>query len=412
MRVAFLVGKFPNLSETFILNQIIGLIKQGHEVDIFADEPADISKVHPDVDAYNLIQRTHYFGMPNDQRASQLNGIKLSLLNFSRHPNLVLQSWNKAKHDPGNLFLRSMLPHMIVPFLSRPPYDIIHCHFGQNGLRGLMLKQVGAVKGKLVTTFYGYDISQYIQQYGKEVYQQFFAEADLFCAISEHMKHQLIELGCDPNKIAIQRLGIDCEKFTFVPRSLGSNQRVQLLSICRLVEKKGAEYAIRAIAQVAKDYPTLEYKIIGDGPLRQDLECLIQELGVGTTVQLLGWKQQEEVVQLLKQAHILLAPSVTSKSGDQEGTPVAIMEAMAMGLPVISTQHSGIPEMIQDGVSGLLAPERNVEQLAEKIRYVVEHPETWNQFGEAGRKAVEESYNIEKLNSQLIKLYQNLIFQS
>lgn len=169
------------------------------------------------------------------------------------------------------------------------------------------------------------------------------------------------------------------------------------------------EYGIRAVAKLASVNQNIEYNVVGDGPLREDLQRLIQELNAGDVVKLLGWKQQQEIVEILNDADILLAPSVTSKDGDQEGTPVVLMEAMAMGLPVVSTKHSGIPELVENGVSGFLVPERDVDTLVEKLGYLIEHPELWSGMGRAGRAYIEEHYNIDKLNDRLVNIYQHLL---
>lgn len=113
---------------------------------------------------------------------------------------------------------------------------------------------------------------------------------------------------------------------------------------------------------------------------------------------MVGPKSQQQVIEILDKAHILLAPSVTDKNGDQEGIPVVLMEAMAMGLPLVSTQHSGIPELIKNGVSGFLVPERNVEALFDKLKYLVDNSHMWPKMGRHGRNCVKEHYDINKLN--------------
>ena len=124
---------------------------------------------------------------------------------------------------------------------------------------------------------------------------------------------------------------------------------------------------------------------------------------------MLGPKPQHQVIQILNRAHILLAPSVTDKNGDQEGIPVVLMEALAIGLPIVSTQHSGIPELIQDTVTGFLVPERDVEALFDKLKYLVKHPEMWLEMGRHGRNYVQEHYDINKLNDRLVEIYQGLL---
>lgn len=139
--------------------------------------------------------------------------------------------------------------------------------------------------------------------------------------------------------------------------------------------------------------------------MRDRLEHFMSELEVENRVELLGWKAQNEVIEILNQSHLLLAPSVTGRKGDQEGIPVAIMEAMAMGLPVISTQHSGIPELVEDGVSGFLVPERDADAIAEKLAALMENPDLCLRMGKAGRSCVETHYSIKQLTQQLIDIY-------
>ena len=115
-------------------------------------------------------------------------------------------------------------------------------------------------------------------------------------------------------------------------------------------------YAIHAVAKILRKYPHIEYKIAGDGPLKNELQALIRDLDVAGNIRLVGWKSQEDIGDLLRESDLLLAPSVTGKDGDEEGTPVVIMEALAQGLPVVTTQHAGIPEVVRDGESGFLVP--------------------------------------------------------
>jgi len=408
MRIAFIVGAFPTLSETFILNQITGLIDRGHEVDIFSQQRGGTSKIHKDVTKYKLLNCTYYVPlMPKNKILRTLKGILLVLANLHKGPLVLLSSMNIFKYGRQAASLR--LLYMILPYVSRKPYDIIHCHFGPLGLIGLQLRDIGAVKGKLITTFHGFDMSSYVRKQGNEVYNLLFERGTLFMPISERWKSRLIELGCDKNKILVHRMGVDCRKLTFRSPMLRKNERLKILTIARLVEKKGVEYGIQAIAKVSRKYKNIEYNIIGDGPLQDTCDRMIEDLNVGHTIHLLGWKDQNEIRDFIANSHIFLAPSVTSMDGNQEGIPVALMEAMAAGLPIISTQHSGIPELVQDGVSGFLVPERDVDALAEKLIYLIEHPEIWPEMGRAGHVFVETKYDISKLNNQLIEIYQELV---
>ena len=402
MKIAFIVTYFPALSETFILNQITGLIERGHEVDIYADDSRKELKVHPDVEKYSLINRTYYNNIPTNKFLRLLNGIKLLLTNFHKNPPVIVRSLNFFKYGSNAISLR--LLYMAILMQQQQSYDIIHCHFGYNGLVGVMLRDIGAIQGKVITTFHGIDVTNYVKKKGEQAYDLLFQLGNIFLPVSELWKRRLIELGCNGD-IVVHRMGIDCNKFCFRARKLRDNGIVKIVTIARLTEKKGVEYAIRAVAKLAKSKPLLNYTIVGDGSLKEGLQQLILQLGVDNIVTLVGWKNQQEVIEIIKNSDIMLAPSVTSRNGDREGIPVVLMETMAMGLPIISTVHSGIPELIENGVSGFLVPERDVDALAEKLNYLVENPDIWHNMGAAGRAFVEKYYNIDKLNDKLVEIY-------
>jgi colanic acid/amylovoran biosynthesis glycosyltransferase len=408
MKIAFIVSGFPLLSETFILNQITGLLDRGHQVDIYASRLTNEPKVHADVEKYNLIGRTYcYHAIPTSKIRRLAKAISLLAAHFNTRPVVLLRSLNVFKYAEASISLQIF--YEAIPFVDKGPYDIVHCHFGPNGILGVLMKEIGAVEGKVVTTFRGYDLSSYLQDKGDNVYDYLFERGDLFLSVSNRFKDKLVELGCDERKIAVHRSGVNTHKLNFPVRKLKNDGQVQLLTVARLVEKKGVQYGIQAIAKVLERFPNIMYKIAGDGPRKSSLVRMIKELDIDDKVKLLGWKQHGEIVALMREADILLAPSVTSKGGDQEGIPGVLMEALASRLPVISTQHSGIPELVQDGKSGFLVPERDVDALAEKLVYLIRHPEIWPEMGQAGRAYVEEHHDINKLNDQLVETYQRLL---
>jgi colanic acid/amylovoran biosynthesis glycosyltransferase len=369
--------------------------------------PADASEVHAEVKQYHLPDRTYYWPqMSHNPLVRIVKGFKLLSDNFSKNPAILLRSLNVFRYGKQAAFLQLLYKATLL--LDKQPYDIIHCQFGPIGLMAKALRDIGVLKGKLIVSFRGFDISRSLEKQGDHYYDYLFDSADLFLPVSENIKHKLVELGCVGSKIVVHPSGIDCSKFSLNPRP-HSNGKIRIITIARLVEKKGVEYSIRAVAKLVGAEQDIQYVIVGDGPLRNDLESLIQELDVHNYVKLLGWKKHEDVEQILANADILLAPSVTAKSGDQEGIPNVIKEAMAMGLPVVSTRHSGIPELVQDGISGFLVPERDVDGLMKKLSYLIEHREIWSEMGKAGRKYVEENYDINKLNDRLVELYQELL---
>ncbi|RKY24796.1 MAG: colanic acid biosynthesis glycosyltransferase WcaL [Planctomycetota bacterium] len=411
MRIAFLVNHFPVLSQTFVLNQITGLLERGHEIVIYAKSPGRQPVVHREVERYRLLERTVYYGtaaerVPKNKLMRLAKAAGIIAQYFPKRPIPILNALNVFEF--GKRALSLDIFYKTAPFLGANEYDIVHCHFGPNGNLAALLKTVGAIKGKIVTTFHGEAEYTGEKRY-KKGFAPLFEHGDLIMPMSEREKAALIRLGCSPRKIVVHRMGIDLARFPFVPRQPRENGEVHVLTIARLVEKKGVEYSIRAVANLLKRYPYITYKIVGDGPLRPEMADLIEKLGVGERVNLLGWRQREEVVELFRWGDILLAPSVTSQDGDREGIPVVLMEAMAQGLPVISTWHAGIPELVQDGQSGFLVPERNADALAEKLEHLVKHPDSWSAMGKAGREYVERHHDIDKLNDRLMQLYRRLL---
>lgn len=407
MKIAFIVGQFPVLSETFILNQITGLLDRGHEVDIYADRPGDLSKLHDDVINYNLLDRTYYLPeIPANHLWRVIKGCNLLLSHLIKAPGDTLRSLNIMKY--GEQALSLWLLYTLMPHFKKH-YDIIHCQFGTVSFRGMAFRTVNAPSAKLITIFRGHDISYFVKEKGEQVYNSLFKQGDYFLANCEFFKRRAISLGCPADKIRVHGSGLDYSRFPFQARQFPADGVVRIATTGRLVEKKGVEYSVRAVAQVLKQYPNLEYIIIGDGPLRSDLEHLIRSLGAEHSIKLLGQKSQTELIALLETSHLFIAPSVTAADGNQDAPVNVLKEAMAMGLPVISTLHGGIPELVEEGVSGYLVPERDAEAIATRLMDLMEHPEKWAAMGQAGRAFVEQNYDLNRLNDALVSLYESLL---
>ena len=407
MKIAFIVNEFPSLSQTFVLNQITGLLNRGHEVDIFAEAGKTDIKIHEDVRKYNLLGRTSYpLVIPQNFVCRFFHSLRYIYKLIKKNPRAIFNSLNIFKY--GRKALSLNLFFQIIPFLQKGPYDIIHCQFGMLGPQALLVKQVAAGTTKLITSFRGADASRWMQN-RPGVYDELFKEGDLFCPVSQSLRKRIMQEGCNGKKIVVVPSSIDCEKFRYSRRRISEGELTKVVTIGRLVEKKGIRYALEAIARLVASGRNVNYFVVGDGRLRGNLECLIEDLGIEKHVQLLGWRNQEEVIQLFQTMHIIVAPSITAANGDQEGIPNVVKEAMALGLPVISTWHGGIPELVEDGVSGFLVKERDVDSLADRLSYLVDHPEAWLKMGSEGRACIEKSYDMNKLNDQLVDLYEKTL---
>lgn len=286
---------------------------------------------------------------------------------------------------------------------------LLHAHFGTEGFMYLRLKK--SLNLPMITTFYGLDVSVIPRiPYWKKRYIQLFQEGELFLTEGSHMKEELIKLGCPEDKIIVQHLGVDLEKFTFSPRKPPEDGNITILIAGSFREKKGIPYAIKAFAKVKENHPDIHLRILGDGIMRAQIESLITEFGISNSVTLLGYQSHSVFMTEAANAHIFMLPSITAQDGDTEGgAPVSIIEAQASGLPVISSYHADIPEVVVDGKSALLAPEKDVETLARHLEYLVEHPDVWERMGTAGRKHVEKEYDLIVQVGKLEKIYDTLV---
>jgi colanic acid/amylovoran biosynthesis glycosyltransferase len=386
MRIALLAGAFPKLSETFVLEQIVNLLALGHDVQIFAFEAPDEPVQHAAVAKHRLLERTTYL-----TRAR--GGVLSSLSTVLRTPELGFSSLRD----------RDALARLEAHG-SQGHFDVIYCHFGHIAERARRLRSVGLFSGPLLAVFHAVDVTVLAE--GPRPYAKLFEEAERLLPISAHWQQRLIELGAPPEKVEVRHMGVDCAALKYLPRSLATGQAVRVVSVGRFVEKKGFEYSIRALAHAAKVLAQpLAYDLVGDGPLRTELEALARAEGVAERVTFHGSKRSDEVVALLANAQILMAPSVTASDGDKEGIPVVLMEAMAQGLPVISTLHSGIPELVRHGENGVLVPERDADALASALVELVRTSENWPLRLWKARQTIEAEFDSARLTLDLEQLF-------
>jgi len=286
---------------------------------------------------------------------------------------------------------------------------LMHAHFGEFGYESLCLKRILNIP--LVTTFYGYDMSSLPMLPGwRKKLRKLFKHGELFLAEGSHMKQRLVDLECPEEKVIIQRIGVNLSQIMYHPRVMEPDSQIRILICANLVEKKGVEYGIRAFAIARKQFSNLELRIAGDGPLRNDIERLIMQMGLSDLVELLGALDYAKYLEELDKSHILLAPSITSRDGKTEGgAPVVLTEAQAAGLPIVSTYHADIPEVVVCNKSGLLYEEKDVKGLARGLIYLLQNPTRWPEMGRAGRKHVERYYNLESQVKKLEVIYDSLI---
>ncbi len=288
---------------------------------------------------------------------------------------------------------------------------LVHAHFGPDGLSALPLARHLGVP--LLTTFHGFDATMEDEYARRSFYRHrayldgreaLKSEGRLFIAVSGFIKGKLLEQGFPPEKTVVHYNGVDTKAFRPDP---SVKREPVVLFVGRLVEKKGCEYLIRAMARVQKARPDVELVVIGAGPLLAPLKGLAD--ASLRRHRFLGARPHGEVRDWMSRALVLGAPSVTAATGDSEGLPTGVVEAQAMGLPVVGTMHAGIPEAVVHGETGLLAPERDWRELADHIARLLDDDALRRRMGERGAERMRDSFDLSKRTRVLEEIYASVL---
>lgn len=400
-RAAFVVVGYPILSEAFIAYAALGLVRSGWAVDIVplsvgSTQPGAMHPVHRELaDSIRVIAPLESNGDVSPRSA--LGNL------LRRHGIGALRTVDPIRFARSAFTGRAAL---LADALGRGgPYDIVHCQFGQLAKPVLALRRAGLLDSRVVVHFRGHDISGYVERLGPSAYDETFAEADWFIANCRHFRNRAIDLGCDPGRIDVVPSGCDLARFAFAERRPPEAGPIRLLAVGRLVEKKGHGLAIEAMRLLRAEGCNLKLRIVGDGPLRDELSAQIEDAGLQDRVHLVGALPHAEIAEELARTHVFLAPSVRAPDGDEDAPVNTLKEAMASGAPVVASRHGGIPELVLDGVNGLLCAEGDAVALAESIAEMTEAWRLWPAFGRAGRRKVASEYSVDVANDKLLATY-------
>lgn len=311
-----------------------------------------------------------------------------------------------------NAITTSQLPYQSV--LKSQPLDLIHAHFAIDGLYALKLAQKKGIP--LVTTLHGFDVTvsnkdllasrspawiNYLLHQNKVK-----SQGDKFICVSDFIARQALQHGFPESKIIQHYIGIDVNKYQ--PRAKEDDQGI-ILHVARLVEKKGTAVLINAVKQVKLLNPDVKLVIIGEGPLLDGLKAQVTSLGLDQTVTFTGALPHVDVMAWMRKASMLVLPSITAKTGDAEGLGMVLLEAAVTGVPVIGTQHGGIPEAIIDEQTGFLVKERDDKQLADRISYLSNNENIRFIMGTNAREFVNQKFNLSQQTTKLENIYQKLL---
>jgi glycosyltransferase involved in cell wall biosynthesis len=375
MNIGYLSDIFPKTSETFVANEISGL-SSNHNIRVFA------------------LKSEGGMAPPN-----------VPVTYFKKR--LVKDGLSSIKAGFGNeLIKRNASEHyfrMIAEYFSEfaEEEEILHRHFGTNSIVYYLAKKMHL---PYTVTTHAWDI------FANERYEHIdfvLRNAAKVITISNFNREFLIKnMELKKEKIEVVRMGIDSAKFASL-KTDGNLKRI--LSVGRLIEKKGFEYAIDAVGQLVKKYPEIEYTIIGSGPLEPELRAQIKRLGLENIIRIKSGISNERLLDEYKKAGLFILPCIQARDGDMDGIPVVLMEAMAMGKVVISTSVSGIPELIEDKISGLLVKPNDPKALSNAMDMILGEKVDVDSMGKQARKKVIEEFNLKDQVSSMNRIFEDVL---
>ncbi|RXS96699.1 glycosyltransferase [Silvibacterium dinghuense] len=321
-------------------------------------------------------------------------------------------SVTKGNNFQDKLIRRAYLLSRISPSFHRKVQQIrpslIHAHFAPDG--SLALKVQKLLDVPLIVTLHGFDVTKGDEAFRDSLFGRMYLsrradlwqQASLFVCVSEHIRQMALERGFPEDKLLVHRIGIDLTRF--LP---AEKQEPIVLFVGRMVEKKGAIHLVRAMQSVQAHLPHARLVLLGDGPLKPELEEEARKLGV--KAEFLGMQPHNEVISWMRRAQVLAAPSIVARSGDSEGLPTVMCEAQAMGLPVVSFRGPGVDEAVVHGETALLAAPGDDRELGEAITRLLSDPQLLTQFGEAGQRRAAEFFDIRHQTALLEDIYDRVV---
>jgi colanic acid/amylovoran biosynthesis glycosyltransferase len=294
--------------------------------------------------------------------------------------------------------------------------SLIHAHFAVDGAAALSMRQ--KLNVPLIVTLHGYDVTTEDAVFERTIAGRryltlrptLFDQASRFLCISEAIREKAISRGFPEKKLTVHYIGINCELFRPPSNSYRKQEKQVILFVGRLAEVKGCAYLIRAFADLEKSEQNCELVIVGDGPLRKELEQLATNLKVKATFT--GTQPASIVREWIAKSRVVCVPSITTENGEREGFGLALIEAQAMGVPVVSSRSGGIPEAVKHGETGLLAPERDYRALRDHLKRFIRDEPFWQQCSARAREQVTGHFDLRRQTARLEEIYREVDSQS
>lgn len=389
--ILFKIWKFPQLSETFIVNQVVLALKLGYDVKILAGELTDVScNANFELfQKYNLCDKIiiQDHRIPKQKLKRIFKAFWLVLINIS-----LLRTLIKYLKELNKFGLSSIYEFFFYKDLRG--FDVIHIQFGTNKHPIDILKKTGFIKSKLIVSFHGHDlyfpINNRIPNNG--YYSRLFETADFLIANTVFLKDKLVALKAPVEKIKIIPVAVDT---TIFKKSISKNENriLKLLTIGRLDELKGQQYGIRAVKLLVQKGLNIEYMIVGSGIEEEKLKNLIDKLELTSSVFLNGSSKPDEIPELLQNSHLFLMTSITNSKGMEETQGLVTAEAQACGLPVVAFDTGGVKYTMIDGKTGFICKEKDLLCYVQKIELLLKNDTLRNEMGLDAIRFIEKEYS-------------------
>ncbi|MCA9810812.1 MAG: glycosyltransferase [Candidatus Dadabacteria bacterium] len=398
MKILYVLDSFPKLSETFILNEITELLKRNVQIEILALNDPNETVVNTDVTKFNLPNLTRYFHLPP---ISKLNPT------FCLTPSFYVKLC-RSYNSYGSSFNFKHLIRLCYYSHYYKNVDIVHAHFAYRA--AIVGMQISNLLHKPFTfTAHAYEIFDK-NHYSKTRLSTLSKAANKIFTPSAFNKNYIVgETGVSEEKIEIIRATIAFGKFDDVKSSDPPFDTIRIISIGRFMEKKGFEYLIKAIKIVIESHESVELILIGEGELQSKLIDFTSKLGLDDKVKFMGARSNEECIEELGRSDIAVLPCVIAENGDMDVCPLTLQEAMAMGIPVVSTEIGSIKELIEDRKEGILVRERDESTLAEAIIELIRNPKLRKYMGSKGKEKIIKEFNINTQINKQTEIWQKMM---
>jgi len=398
MKIAFITNVFPVLYNTFTVNEIEQLMQKGHGVTVFSlhrwYRPVNYEKSIKMADAVQYFEDVLARGrgavmkilVEHSGKIHRISPRAYEFIGRYLFSGRVDAAIAKKYHDQLGWSVYALAD--LARAIQSERFDVIHAGYGNRPAEAAM------ALSRMTGVPFSFEAHAYDLFVDFPFADEKIREAAKIFTISNYNKDYFIgKLGCPPEKVAVMRVPIDKAHCDRIPEQERENDL--LVAVCRLHPIKGLDYALEALKLVAEKRKSVRLILVGDGPQRAHLERMTQKLSLQNNVVFSGSKGNDEALALVAKATAFVLPSVIVANGDRDGIPTSLIEAMYLRTPVISTRVSGIPELIDDGMNGLLAEPGDVQGLARKIEQVLGDPALRERLGRAAREKVEHGFYVQ-----------------